>query len=97
SRVDGVAGHRPQWWPRRIPALAADTAAFGRARRPKVSKLAANAELEGLVDAKPDDDWSIRRIAQSPRREHSGAARSRTNPSTVTCTAVAEGIRRQQV
>ena len=55
-------------------ALAADTAAYGRARRPKVSRLAANAVLEGLVDAKPDDDWSIRRIAQSPRREHSGAA-----------------------
>jgi hypothetical protein len=37
-------------------ALAADAAAFERARRPKVSKLAANAQLASLVAAKLDDD-----------------------------------------
>jgi hypothetical protein len=49
-------------------ALAADAAAFQRARRPKVSKLAANTELAGLVAAKLDDDWSPRQIAQCPDR-----------------------------
>ena len=44
-------------------ALAADAAAFQRARRPKVSKLAANARLAGLVAAKLDDDWSPQQIA----------------------------------
>jgi DNA-binding CsgD family transcriptional regulator len=53
-------------------ALAADAAAFDRARRPKVSKLAGNAELAGLVAAKLDDDWSPQQIAQWLRREHSG-------------------------
>jgi hypothetical protein len=51
-------------------ALAADAAAFARARRPKVSKLAANAELAGVVAAKLDDDWSPQQIAQWLRREH---------------------------
>jgi hypothetical protein len=51
-------------------ALAADAAAFDRARRPKVSKLAANAELAGVVAAKLDDDWSPQQIAQWLRREH---------------------------
>ena len=34
-------------------AMAADTAAFERARRPKSSKLAANAQLRGVVADKP--------------------------------------------
>jgi IS30 family transposase len=51
-------------------ALAADAAAFDRARRPKVSKLAGHAELAGLVSAKLNDDWSPQQIAQWLRREH---------------------------
>jgi IS30 family transposase len=51
-------------------ALGADAAAFDRARRPKVSKLAANAELAGVVAAKLDDDWSPQQIARWLRREH---------------------------
>jgi IS30 family transposase len=35
-----------------------------------VSKLAANAELAGVVAAKLDDDWSPQQIAQWLRREH---------------------------
>jgi IS30 family transposase len=53
-------------------ALAADAGAFDRARRPKVSKLGANAELAGLVAAKLDEDWSPQQIAQWLRREHPG-------------------------
>ena len=55
-------------------ALAADAAAFDRARRPKVSKLAANTELRGVVAAKLEDDWSPQQIAQWLRREHPGDA-----------------------
>lgn len=47
----------------------ADAAAFERARRPKPSKLAANAELRGVVAAKLDDDWSPQQIARWVRRE----------------------------
>ena len=42
-------------------ALAADAAAFRRARRPQVSKLAANTRLAGLVAAKLDDDAAAHR------------------------------------
>jgi transposase, IS30 family len=51
-------------------ALSADAAAFERARRPKVSKLGANAQLATLVAAKLEDDWSPQQIAQWLRREH---------------------------
>jgi hypothetical protein len=50
-------------------ALVADAAAFDRARRPKLSKLAANAELRGVVADKLDDDWSPQQIAHWLRRE----------------------------
>jgi IS30 family transposase len=50
-------------------ALFADAAAFERARRPKSSKLAANAQLRGVVADKLDDDWSPQQIAQWLRRE----------------------------
>ena len=68
-------------------ALPADAAAFNRARCLKVSKLAGDAELAGLVAAKLDDDWSPQQIAQWLRREHpvTPRCRSRTNPSTVMC------------
>jgi len=53
-------------------ALAADAGAFERARRPKVSKLAANAALAGVVAAKLDEDWSPQQIAEWLRRVHPG-------------------------
>jgi len=39
-------------------AAAADVAAFGRARRPKVSKLAAVPALRAVVDTGPGLEWS---------------------------------------
>jgi transposase, IS30 family len=48
-----------------------------------VSKLAANAELAGLVAAKLDDDWSPQQIAQWLRREHSGAAEMRVSRESI--------------
>jgi IS30 family transposase len=51
-------------------ALVADAAAYERARRPKLSKLAANATLRGVVAAKLDDDWSPQQIAQWLRRQY---------------------------
>src|ERR1700741_4268730 len=63
-------------------ALVADAAAFERARRPKLSKLATNPELRGVVAAKLDDDWSPQQIAQWLRQEFRG---SPMNRSTVTC------------
>jgi len=53
-------------------ALVADAAAFERARRPKLSKLATNPELRGVVAAKLDDDWSPQQIAQWLRQEFRG-------------------------
>jgi IS30 family transposase len=64
-------------------ALAADAAAFDRARRPKVSKLAANAELAGVVAAKLDDDWSPQQIAQWLRREHPNEALMRVSHESI--------------
>jgi IS30 family transposase len=67
----------------RTVALAADAAAFERARRPKVSKLAGNAELAGLVAAKLDDDWSPQQIAQWLRRGHPGDADMRLSHESI--------------
>jgi IS30 family transposase len=64
-------------------ALAADAAAFERARRPKVSKLAANPELARLVAAKLNDDWSPQQIAQWLRREHPGDADMRVSHESI--------------
>jgi IS30 family transposase len=64
-------------------ALAADAAAFERARRPKTSKLASNAELCGVVAAKLDDDWSPQQIAQWLRREHPGDAAMRVSHESI--------------
>jgi IS30 family transposase len=64
-------------------ALAADAAAFDRARRPKVSKLAANAELAGVVAAKLDDDWSPQQIAQWLRREYPRDAAMRVSHESI--------------
>jgi IS30 family transposase len=64
-------------------ALAADAAAFARARRPKVSKLAANAELAGVVAAKLDDDWSPQQIAQWLQREHPNEALRRISHESI--------------
>src|SRR6201997_464637 len=58
-------------------ALAADAAAFDRARRPKVSKLA------GAVAAKLDEDWSPQQIAQWLRREHPGDADMRVSHESI--------------
>src|SRR5262249_7145932 len=55
-------------------ALAADAGAFERARRPKVSKLATNAELAGMVAAKLGEDWGPPKSAEGLRR---GAAPAR--------------------
>ena len=72
--IDGVARDRPQWGRDGYRALAADAGAFERARRPKVSKLAANVELAGVVAAKLDEDWSPQQIAEWLRRVHPGDA-----------------------
>jgi IS30 family transposase len=64
-------------------ALAADAGAFERARRPKVSKLAANAELAGAVAAKLDEDWSPQQIAEWLRREHPDDAVMRVSHESI--------------
>jgi IS30 family transposase len=64
-------------------ALVADAAAFERARRPKVSKLAANAELAGVVAAKLDDDWSPQQIARWLRRQHPNEALMRVSHESI--------------
>jgi IS30 family transposase len=55
-------------------ALVADAAVFERARRPKPSKLAVNAQLRGVVTDKLVADWSPQQIAQWLRREYLGDA-----------------------
>jgi len=64
-------------------ALVADAAAFGRARRPKLSKLATNPELRGVVADKLDDDWSPQQIAQWLRREFGGDASMRISHESI--------------
>ena len=64
-------------------ALVADAAAFERARRPKSSKLAANAQLRGVVAAKLDDDWSPQQIAQWLRREYLDDAAMRISHESI--------------
>ena len=63
--------------------MVADAAAFERARRPKPSKLAANAELRGVVADKLDDDWSPQQIAQWLRREYLGDAAMRISHESI--------------
>jgi hypothetical protein len=64
-------------------ALVADAAAFQRARRPKLSKLAANPELRDVVADKLDDDWSPQQIAQWLRREFGGDAAMRISHESI--------------
>jgi IS30 family transposase len=64
-------------------ALVADAAAFERARRPKLSKLAANAQLRGVVAAKLDDDWSPQQVAQWLRREYLDDAAMRVSHESI--------------
>ena len=64
-------------------AVVADAAAFERARRPKPSKLAGNAELRGVVADKLDDDWSPQQIAQWLRREFRGDAAMRISHESI--------------
>jgi IS30 family transposase len=64
-------------------ALVADAAAFARARRPKASKLAANAELPGVVADKLDADWSPQQIAQWLRREFRGDVAMRISHESI--------------
>ena len=64
-------------------ALVADAAAFERARRPKLSKLATNPELRGVVADKLDDDWSPQQIAQWLRREFGGDASMRISHESI--------------
>jgi transposase, IS30 family len=64
-------------------ALVADAAAFERARRPKPSKLAANAQLRGVVAAKLDDDWSPQQVAQWLRREYLDDAAMRVSHESI--------------
>src|ERR1700682_4407628 len=63
--------------------LVADAAAFERARRPKPSKLAANAELRGVVADKLDDDWSPQQIAQWLRLRHPGDVAMRVSHESI--------------
>jgi IS30 family transposase len=64
-------------------ALVADAAAFVRARRPKPSKLAANATLPGVVASKLDEDWSPQQIAQWLRREYLDDAAMRISHESI--------------
>jgi IS30 family transposase len=64
-------------------ALVADAAAFERARRPKLSKLATNPELRGVVADKLDDDWSPQQIAQWLRQEFRGDAAMRISHESI--------------
>ena len=60
--VDGVAGDCPQWWPRCLPALVAEAAAFdGRGARNRASSPPLGT---GWVADKLDGDWSPQQIAQ---------------------------------
>ncbi len=64
-------------------ALVADAAAFERARRPKLSKLATNPELRGVVADKLDDDWSPQQIAQWLRQEFRGDTAMRISHESI--------------
>src|ERR1700739_2862519 len=64
-------------------ALAADAGEVDPARRPKVRKLAANAELAGVVAAKLDEDWSPQQIAEWLRREYPDDAVMRVSHESI--------------
>ena len=74
---------RPQRWPRCLPGSGRRCCRVDRARRPKVSKLAANADLAGVVAAKLDDDWAPQQIAQWLQREHPGDADMRVSHESI--------------
>ena len=64
-------------------ALVADAAAFARARRPKPSKLAANAQLRSMVADKLDADWSPQQIAQWLQLRHPDDAAMRVSHESI--------------
>jgi transposase, IS30 family len=64
SEVARNGGHR------RYRACRADRAALVRARRPKISKLAANPRLRAEVAARLEARWSPEQIASNLRLEH---------------------------
>jgi IS30 family transposase len=55
-------------------AAAADLAAWDRARRPKVSRLASHPELLHVVREKLELDWSPEKIANWLKQRHDGSA-----------------------
>jgi IS30 family transposase len=64
-------------------ALVADAAAFARARRPKPSKLDANAQLRSMVADKLDADWSPQQIAQWLQLRHPDDAAMRVSHESI--------------
>ena len=79
----GIAGDRPQRWPQRVPGIGRRRGRVRAARRPKPSKLAANAQLRGVVAAKLDADWSPQQIAHWLRREYLDDAAMRVSHESI--------------
>ena len=68
---------------RRYRAQSAEAAAWRRARRPKPSKLAANAPLRAVVCDKLRRNWSPEQIAAWLRRTHSDDRGMRVSHETI--------------
>lgn len=68
---------------RKYRAATADLAAWERARRPKMTRLASNAELLHLVREKLELDWSPEQIAQWLNRAHPTTSELRISHETI--------------
>ena len=72
-------------------AVSTDVSAWEHARRPKVSRLASNAKLLGLVREKLESDWSPEQIAQWLKRTYAGFPELRISHETIYRTIYVSG------
>ena len=83
SAFDDLARSRRQWLERTIPGLEGGATAAGKARRPKVAKLARSPRLRRKVERLLVERWSPQQIAHRLRLDHPSDPEMRVSHETI--------------